>query len=538
MKKTFTLILVFLICAATVFAGGSSEASSSAAASSASKEPNGYVAVSGGGSKAVYSSRDSIVYRLNADLATIDPHRTNSTGNERIVEGNIYESLFGIDMFNGKTEVNYRLAESYKYLDDAQTKMQINLRKGVKFHNGEEMKADDVVWSLNRAMASGFNEVVTGFIDSVEKVDDYTVVINLKFAYSAILRVLASTSCSIMSKSFGEANADKLDRQACGTGPYMFLNWVSGDSITAKAFPDYWRGEAAIKNVKFVIISDNSAYLIALENGEVDTSNAIGSADAEYIKNSKHLGYSTSSTGSGGRSILFNCSKGVFSDVRMRRAVAMAIDRESVWLTAYDGTGYIGYTTMSTSLPEYPENFEPLPFDPEAAAALVKECYPNGITIKMPTIDNEQYKRATICFQEELAKIGINIEIELMTRAAWNQKCLTRSDFEITYWAVMNDYEDADAILYKFHSSNLNGGGNFMCYSNPKMDELLDAGRTAPAGKERNDIYRQILELMRDEAVVVSVHCSQREVAFNINLKGVKAVPEQKYYIYDYWWED
>ncbi|MBR1919223.1 MAG: hypothetical protein IJ831_06320, partial [Spirochaetales bacterium] len=168
MKKTFTLILVFLICAATVFAGGSSEASSSAAASSASKEPNGYVAVSGGGSKAVYSSRDSIVYRLNADLATIDPHRTNSTGNERIVEGNIYESLFGIDMFNGKTEVNYRLAESYKYLDDAQTKMQINLRKGVKFHNGEEMKADDVVWSLNRAMASGFNEVVTGFIDSVE----------------------------------------------------------------------------------------------------------------------------------------------------------------------------------------------------------------------------------------------------------------------------------------------------------------------------------------------------------------------------------
>lgn len=504
----------------------------------AEEKTNGYVGISGGGSKAVYSTKDTVNYRLNADLSTIDPHRTNSTGNERIVEGNLYEGLWRIDMFNGKTEVNLCLAESYEYLDDAQTQMQVHLRKGVKFHNGEEMKAADVVWSLNRVVESGFNEVAASFIDSVEEVDEYTVLIKLKFAYSAILRVLASTPCSIMSKSFGEANADSLDRMACGTGPFVFKEWIAGDSITCEAFPDYWRGEAAIKHVNFVIIADNSTYLIALENGQVDTSNAIGSADAEYIKNNSELGYDTSSTGSGGRSILFNCSKGVFADARMRRAVAMAIDRESVWITAYDSTGYIGYTTMSTSLPEYPADFQPLPYDPEAAAALVKECYPDGITINMPTIDNDQYKRATVCFQEQLAKIGININIDLMTRAAWNELCLTNSNFEITYWAVMNDYEDADAILYKFHSRNLNGGGNFMCYSNPEMDKLLDEGRITPAGAERNEIYRKVLEIMKEDAVVVSVHCSQREVAFNKNLKGVKAVPEQKYFIYDYWWEE
>ena len=70
------------------------------------------------------------------------------------------------------------------------------------------------------------------------------------------------------------------------------------------------------------------------------------------------------------------------------------------------------------------------------------------------------------------------------------------------------------------------------------MDKLLDEGRITPAGAERNEIYRKVLEIMKEDAVVVSVHCSQREVAFNKNLKGVKAVPEQKYYIYDYWWEE
>lgn len=502
-------------------------------------EPNGFVGASGGGSTAVHSYKDTVNFRINADLTTLDPHKTSGTGNERIVQYQCYETLFAIDTFNGADELNNRLAESYRYLDEGNLQLEITLRKGVKFHNGEEMTADDVVFSLNRSMSTGYNTVATDIIDKVEKTGDYTVVVTLKYAYSPIIRVLASAATSIVSKSYVEQNEAAMDRVPCGTGPFVVDEWIAGDSITLHAFPDYWRGEAAVKKAKYVIISDESSYLISLQNGEVDTSNSFGSADVDLVKSDSALGYDNIPTASGGRCILFNCSKGLFSDVRMRQAVAYAVDREAIWAAAYDSTGSILDTQMSKSLPEYPEDFQPLPLDLEKAKQLVVEAgYPNGVTVKMPTIDASNYSKATIVIQEQLAKIGINLEIELMARAAWNERIITNSDFEITYWAIVPDFMDADAILYKFHSSNLNGKGNFFCYSNPALDELLDEGRMTDTGAARDEIYRKALEIMRDDAVVVTVHTSQREVAFNAKLQGMKASPEQKYYLYDYWWAE
>ena len=501
--------------------------------------PNGFVGTSGGGSKEVYSAKDSLIFRINADLNTLDPHKTSGTGNERIVQHQFYEGLFAIDTFNGSDELNNRLAESYKYLDEGKTELEISIRQGVKFHNGEEMTAEDVVFSLNRCMNTGFNSVITNVIDSVEATSDYTVVITLKYAYSPIIRLLASPATYIVSKTYTEADEGALDRKPCGTGPFVIDEWITGDSISFHAFPDYWRGEAAIKTGKFVIIADESAYLISLQNGEVDTSNSFGDADRAIVESDPNLGYDYIQTASGGRCILFNCEEGLFSDVRMRQAVAMAVDREAIWTAAYDSTGSVMSTQIPSTLPEGPENFEPLPRDLERAKQLVAEAgYPNGVTVTMPTIDAANYSRATVVIQENLAQIGINVEIELMARAAWNERIITNSDFEISYWAIVPDFFDADAILYKFHSSNLNGKGNFFCYSNPELDELLDEGRKLETGDERNAVYEKALEIMRDDAVVVTVHTSERAVAFNKNLQGMKASPEQKYYIYDYWWAE
>ena len=502
-------------------------------------EPNGYVGVSGGGSTAVHSSGEPVNFRINADLTTLDPHKTSGTGNERIVQYQFYESLFAIDTFHGEDELNNRLAESYQYIDEGKTQLEITLRQGVRFHSGEEMTAADVVYSLDRSMETGYNTVATDIIDRIEQTGDDTVVIHLKYAYSPIIRVLASGATSIISQKYCEENSDAMDRVPCGTGPYAFDEWISGDSITCHAFEDYWRGEAAIKNGKFIIISDDSSYLISLQNGEVDTSNAFGSADVELAKEDSALGYDNIPTASGGRCILFNCTEGVFSDVRMRQAVAHAIDREAIWLAAYDSTGKVLDTQMSLSLPEYPDGFEALAYDLEYAKQLVIDAgYPDGVTVTMPSIDAANYSKATIVIQEQLAKIGINIEIELMARATWNEKIIAHSDYAITFWAIVPDFMDADAILYKFHSANLNGKGNFFCYNNPELDVLLDEGRMTDTGEARNEIYRQALEILRDDAAVVTVHTSEREVAFNVKLQGMKASPEQKYYLYDYWWAE
>lgn len=479
--------------------------------------PTTFCGMSGGGSQPVRSAKDSLVFRINAEIATLDPHKTSGTGNERFVQYQFYESLFRVENFEGSpvSEVNNALCESYEYVDDANTVLQIHIRKGIKFHCGEELSADQVVYSLERAKACGYSSVITNFIDHVEKTDDYTLNIHLTQPYGAILRVL-------------------------GTGPYVLDEWIAGDHISFHAFKDYWRGEAAITNGKFVVITDNNASLIAMENGEVDITQTLSGSDLPLIEANPDLALKFSDTlCAGGRCILFNTEdpSGVFSDVRMRKAVAYAIDRQAIIDLAYDGIGEPALLTMIETMPEYPTDWEGIPYDPAKAKQLVIDAgYPDGVTVKIPTIDSAIYSKATIALQDQLAEVGITLEIELIERAAWNQKILTEKDYGITYWAIVLDYDDADAALYKFSSKN---SSNYWNLKNEELDELLDKGRTLEIGEERSAIYRRALEIIDNEEVaVVHVQNPPRNVAHNAKLMCVVASPEQKYYFYNWYWAD
>ena len=504
--------------------------------------PTTFCGMSGGGSQPVRSAKDSLVFRINAEIATLDPHKTSGTGNERFVQYQFYESLFRVENFEGSpvSEVNNALCESYEYVDDANTVLQIHIRKGIKFHCGEELSADQVVYSLERAKACGYSSVITNFIDHVEKTDDYTLNIHLTQPYGAILRVLGTGQLSIVCQKHCEEEGDEFGRKPCGTGPYVLDEWIAGDHISFHAFKDYWRGEAAITNGKFVVITDNNASLIAMENGEVDITQTLSGSDLPLIEANPDLALKFSDTlCAGGRCILFNTEdpSGVFSDVRMRKAVAYAIDRQAIIDLAYDGIGEPALLTMIETMPEYPTDWEGIPYDPAKAKQLVIDAgYPDGVTVKIPTIDSAIYSKATIALQDQLAEVGITLEIELIERAAWNQKILTEKDYGITYWAIVLDYDDADAALYKFSSKN---SSNYWNLKNEELDELLDKGRTLEIGEERSAIYRRALEIIDNEEVaVVHVQNPPRNVAHNAKLMCVVASPEQKYYFYNWYWAD
>lgn len=504
--------------------------------------PTTFCGMSGGGSQPVRSAKDSLVFRINAEIATLDPHKTSGTGNERFVQYQFYESLFRVENFEGSpvSEVNNALCESYEYVDDANTVLQIHIRKGIKFHCGEELSADQVVYSLERAKACGYSSVITNFIDHVEKTDDYTLNIHLTQPYGAILRVLGTGQLSIVCQKHCEEEGDEFGRKPCGTGPYVLDEWIAGDHISFHAFKDYWRGEAAITNGKFVVITDNNASLIAMENGEVDITQTLSGSDLPLIEANPDLALKLSDTlCAGGRCILFNTEdpSGVFSDVRMRKAVAYAIDRQAIIDLAYDGIGEPALLTMIETMPEYPTDWEGIPYDPAKAKQLVIDAgYPDGVNVKIPTIDSAIYSKATIALQDQLAEVGITLEIELIERAAWNQKILTEKDYGITYWAIVLDYDDADAALYKFSSKN---SSNYWNLKNEELDELLDKGRTLEIGEERSAIYRRALEIIDNEEVaVVHVQNPPRNVAHNAKLMCVVASPEQKYYFYNWYWAD
>lgn len=487
----------------------------------------------------VAPGKDMVTFRINAEITTLDPHKTAGSGNDQIVQYQFLESLFRTDNVDGESVINMGLAESYKYLDEEKTKLEVKIRPNVKFHNGDTMTADDVVYSLRRSKSTGYNNSIMDFIKSIEKVDEETVLITLEFAYAPIIQCLASANTAIVSKKAMETDEAGFARKPVGTGPYVLDKWVTGEKITFTAFPDYWRGEASIKKGTFIIIADNSTALLALETGEVDFMNIMNFADVPIVRDNPKLSIDICDSGVGGRVVSFNNKKGIFSDVRMRLAVAHAIDPEEIWIGAYDGAGAPSYCPMSRTLPEFPTDYKHLERDIEKAKQLVKDAgYPNGVTVKIPTIDAAAYSKPTVILQEQLAEIGINLEIELMERAAWNERIITNNDYEITYWAVVPKIEDADSTLYMFHSSNIGGGGNFANCDIPELDELLEKGRVMEPGEERNAIYKKALEVIRDNAAIVPCHYANREVAFNAKLIGARAVPTQRYYIYDWHWEE
>lgn len=545
-KQKWRIVISLVLCTIMLVGCSTQSSQQSTSDTEAAEVAQGvsttYYGTSGGGSEPITSARDSVVFRLNAELSTLDPHKTSGTGNERIVQYQIFESLFRIENFEGSTvsEVNNALCESYKYIDDENKVLQVKIRENVKFHCGEPLTSRQVAYSLNRAKESGYATIITDFIDKVEIVDDYTVNIYLTTAYGPILRILGTGQLSIVCDKCCEEKGDDFGREPCGTGPYVFEEWLTGDYISMTAFEDYWRGPAAIKNGKFVIITDNSTSMIALENGEVDVTNNLGDSDMPAVEANEDLDLSLSETlCAGGRCILLNTEDpdGVFSDVRMRQAVAYAIDRDAIIQLAYDGVGEPAYVTMVNTMPEFPQEWEGIPYDPEKAKELVAEAgYPNGVTVSIPTIDSAVYSKATIAIQEQLAKVGINLEIELMERAAWNERILTQRDYGITYWAIVLDYDDADAALYKFSSKN---SSNYWNLKNDELDELLERGRVIESGPERNEIYLRALEIIdNEECVVVHVQNPPRTMPHNTKLQGVVASPEQKYYFYNWYWAE
>lgn len=472
-------------------------------------------------------------FRIKTEADTLDPHKTSGTGDPQTVQYQVYESLFREEVTG---EVVPALAESYSFNAD-NTEMTLQLRKDVTFHDGTPMTADDVVFSLNRSMSTGYNGVYVDAIKAVEKVSDYEVKVILKYAYTPVVSCLSSLSTAIVPKAYVEKNGDDiLSRQPMGTGTYQFVSWTSGTEIVFKAYENYWRGKAAITDLIFDVIADNNTSIISLETGDIHLDVNLSTSSIPTIEANPDL---VEYSGEKASMMLFsfNNKSGIFSDVRMRQAIYYCIDRQAIIDTCLNGRGTVTEACMLRMLDEYPDDFKVVGRDVEKAKQLVAEAgYPNGVTVVAATIDNNTYKNPTVMLQEQVKDAGINLQIELSARAAWNEKVITNTDYDITCWAIPVTTLDADFAASKFYGPLCNGGGNFSNCDIPEIDALIEKGRITEPGAERNDIYRQFCELIRDNAVVCPIYTSTREAAAVKALGGFQTSSTSHYFVYDYYW--
>lgn len=506
--KTLSLILALMLCA-TLFS----------ACADGTEESSG--------------EKDSLIFSINADIVSMDCHMARDTVTG-IVHYQVYETLVRDQPGEGLVPA---LAESWEFSDD-NTEITFQLRQGVKFHNGDTMTAEDVAFSLNRAINSSYTASYTGTMDHAEVVDDTHVKLYMKQAFGPVLQCLSVPPLGIVSKRAVEELGDEGFAAApVGTGPYQFVEWSSGEKIVLSAFNDYWRGAPKIQDLTFMIMTDKNTAAIALENNEIDVLYSPDLADREHLESLDNVQFIAGDGSVYMWVIAFNNESEIFSDKRVREAISYAINRDEIVDGALNGFGYPVEMPIVPSVFGYDPEFKGLGYDLEKAKQLMAEAgYADGLTVTIKLNQSTSYTRPAEIVQAQLRQIGINLEFELMERAAYLSDVTTDANYDITLYMFTAGYPDADYVLYgRLHSSNI-GSTNYLKYSNPEVDALLDQARASSDDAERKQLYYKVSEYVRDEVPFIPLMTDNVCIAANSALTGVQASIGEQHYVFDYAW--
>ncbi len=411
-----------------------------------------------------------------------------------------------------------------------------HLRKGVKFHNGRELTAEDVQYSLNRILdpktASPGRSYIS-LVTSIDVVDKYTVKLHLSAPLASLLDGLSSNNCSIVAKEVVEANGN-LQKADGGTGPFMLKEWVPDNSMTLVKNPDYFeKGAPYLDQVIFRVIPEQTSLLAGVKSGELDLATI---NDGAIIRQAKADSKVTvmSKAGLNMRIFSFNTSRKPFDDVRVRQAVASVLNRSEILAIAEFGmgkpTGPLPVSATQWALP-----VAKLPFaKPDAAAAkklLAAAGYPNGFSFKITCSSTYEGGLAVAqVVQNELRQIDIDAQLEVVEWGVYVDKW-TKRDYD-SMIELRGGSGEPDRFLYRtFYST---GGVNNFLFKNAAVDKLLDQGRTQTKPAERKATYDQLQKLLVEQAPCVFLYCPNENQVVSKRVQGFKIVGNGSLYYVTY----
>lgn len=471
--------------------------------------------------------KENLVVAQPGDAKSLDPHGTNDQPSSRVMK-QIYDTLV---LATEELEMKPALAESWERLDD--TTWQFNLKKDVKFHNGEDFKAVDVKFSIERMMNSARVAHIVDSIDKVEIKDDYTVLIKTKKPFAPLLAHLSHTAASIVNKkAVTEAGTD-YGQNPVGTGPFKFVKWLAGDKINLERYDSYFRGAAKYKTIEFRNIVEGTNRAIGLETGDVDIAYDLEAADKENIKADEKINL-VEEPALALDYIGFNTKKAPLDNVLVRRAIAHAVNTDDIIAAALNGAGIKANSVIGPRVFGHNEKLNPPKFDINKAKELLKEAgYDNGLELKIWT--NEKTERVQIAeiIQGQLKEIGIKVSIEILEWGSYLDRTANgEHDIYVLGWTAVTG--DADYGLYAcYHSKQYGKGGNRSFYSNAEVDKYLDLGKTTIDPTERKEIYGKAQKIIMDEFPVLPLFFKLDNAGVNSSVVGFKLHPAGHHNLYN-----
>ncbi len=457
-------------------------------------------------------ARTDLHLSLTEVPSVLDPHYANLIVEQTLI-AQLYESLLFIDE-NGIEHPS--LATDYSISDDGLV-YTFNLRQGVKFHNGEELKASDVVFSIERCRESARMYAYVEPIASAEALDDYTVAITLSYQYAPFIQYAGALPI-VNEKHVTEVGKDAMATDPCGTGPYMLKSFEPTLSTSMTAFPDYWDGEAPIKEIDWKIISDTSTTLIAFETGELDYI-AVPPANWEDVKASGK--YTTELIDMNHTTFLImNHEIAPFDNKLVRQAFNCAFNKDDMCLMARDGLASPAYTIANPNLVfGATDNTVIYEYDVEKAKALLAEAgYPDGFDAGSIKTMAGYFEKVAQIAQSNLAAIGVTVAVEMCESATYSSDCIA-GNFGLAVMGVTlgTDFAMFDMLYASQYINNL----NLARYNNPEVDELFKQGVATTDKAEREAIYKQVIDTVQEDAVYAPVFFGLSPVAHNSNLTAV-----------------
>jgi peptide/nickel transport system substrate-binding protein len=468
------------------------------------------------------ATKDVITVASSADPKSLDPYGTTDSPAGRVAV-QIFETLADRDE---QGNIVPGLAESWEVKDP--TTYVFHIRKGVKFHNGEELTANDVKFSFDKMSASPHASSITGTIDFANSkvIDKYTFEMKMTEPFGPILNHLCHGVMAIVNeKGYTEAGGS-VNEKPIGTGPYKFVSWKAADRVTLARFDDYWGEKAKVPNLVFRTISEATSRVIEVETGGVDVALQILPSAVSRIQQNKNVKIGVQETYTT-NFLAFNCNKAPTNNVKLRQAISLAINTNAIQKVVFKGMGMVAIAPIGPSIRGYNKDLPPHEYNPEKAKTLLAEAgYPKGLKLTLTSDENQERLDVAEMVQAQLAEIGVELEVITLERGKFIDDVIA-GNLQMFALGWTTNTGDPDYALYaSFHTSMFGEGGNMSFYSNPKVDELLTKGRNSTDDKTRMDAYYEAQKIIWEEVPCIFYLHPQEITAYNANLKGFNISPE------------
>ena len=464
---------------------------------------------------------------IESSPTNLDPRVGIDASSERI-----HELIFD-DLLERDEHLNVRPALAERWdIPDRLTYI-FHLHHGVKFHDGGPLTARDVKWTFDSLLQGKIRSTKTAayrFVDRVEARDDYTVVFHLKEPFATLLWNLSDGAMGIVPYGSG----DEISRQPIGSGPFRFISAEPDKEVIIERNSDYWGEKARLERVRFIVVPDTTTRALELRKGSADiVNNALTSDLVLALEREPNLEV-LHGPGTVLNYLAFNLRDPILKDVRVRRAIAFAINRQPMIEYLWRGFAQPAASVLPRQSWAYNAEVPGYDYDPQRARQILDTAGYRAVGgvrfhLTMKTSTEETTRLIAAVLQQQLREVGIALDIRTFEFATFFSD-VTSGAYQLYSLRWIGGNEDPDIFEYAFHSAKFPPhGANRSYYSNSRIDALIDQARSELDQNARKQLYAEIQQILADELPYVNLWYLDNMLVHSKRVQGLTLNPSGNY---------